>query len=145
MERPTGVTVIALFEFLITTVLVVIAITSALGMGLLGAILRTNREMGAPAFAFLAGAGIVVALFVGLLAGFFGALGYGLWSLRNWARLATIVLAILGACGAALGWLWAIAHLSMIVLLVHSVRLAINLVVLWYLTQNRVRQAFATA
>ena len=61
MERPTGVTILAVFEFFIATLLILFALASALGVSALGAILARTRDLGSPGFAIFAGAGIIVA------------------------------------------------------------------------------------
>ncbi|HXP15534.1 MAG TPA: hypothetical protein VN868_00445 [Terriglobales bacterium] len=57
-------------------------------------------------------------------------LGYGLWNLKNWARIGTVVLVVLGAIGASFGILWSLLHFRMVGLMVSSVRLGIDLLVL---------------
>src|ERR1700680_688026 len=143
MERPTGATILALFEFFVATLLLLFALASALGASALGAILSRTREIGAPGFALFAGAGMMVAVILLVPAGLFSVLGFGLWNLRNWARIATIVLAALGVAGASMGLLWALAHFRVFGLMVSSIRLSINLLVLWYLSQPEVRRSFA--
>jgi len=49
MERPVGVTILALFEFFIATLLTFLAIASGLGLGVLGAILARISRLGDPA------------------------------------------------------------------------------------------------
>ena len=44
MERPTGVTIIALFEFFIASLLILFAVASALGVSALGAIQGSNQK-----------------------------------------------------------------------------------------------------
>ncbi len=137
-----GVIIIAVFQFFIAALLILLAAASALGIGVLGAILARSREMGAPAFLAMAGAGAFVAAVVLVFAALFGTLGFGMWNLREWARLVTIVLSILGTVGAAIGLLWALAHFRPIGLFLSSIRLAINLTILWYLSRPQVRDAF---
>ncbi len=105
MERPTGVTILALFEFFIATLLILFALCSALGVSALGAILARTRELGSPGFAIFARAGMMVASILLVPAFLFCMLGFGMWNLRNWARIATVVLAVLGAVGASMGFL----------------------------------------
>jgi hypothetical protein len=104
--RPTGVTILALFEFFIASLLLLFALAAALGVGALGAILARTREIGAPGFALFAGAGMMVAVILLVPAVLFSVLGFGLWNLRNWARITTIVLAVFGVAGASIGLLW---------------------------------------
>src|ERR1700720_390655 len=105
MERPTGVTILSIFEFFIASLLILLALASALGVSVLGAILARTTEIGVPGFALLAGAGMMMAAVLLVPAVLFSVLGFGLWNLRNWARIATLVLAVLGVAGASMGLL----------------------------------------
>ncbi len=142
MERPAGVTILALLEFLIAALLIFFALASAMGVSLLGAILSRAREIGAPGFALFAGAGFMLAFFLLVPAVFFVVTGFGLWKLRNWARIVTMVLAVLGVVGASIGLLWALTHFRVIGVMFTSVRLTIDLLVLWYLSQSSIRRYF---
>jgi hypothetical protein len=142
MERPAGVTILALLEFLIAALLIFFALASAMGVSMLGAILSRTREIGAPGFAWFAGAGLVLAFFLLVPAVLFIVTGFGLWNLRNWARIVTMVLAVLGVAGASIGLLWALTHFRVIGVMFSSIRLCIDLLVLWYLSQASIRRYF---
>ena len=143
MERPVGVTILALFEFFIATLLTFLAIASALGLGVLGTILARTSRLGDPAAGIVIGTGMMVGIIVLVFAGLFAVLGFGLWNLRNWGRVATMVLCVLGAVGASIGIMLALLHFRIFGVMVSSVRLSIDLLVLWYLSQAHVRKAFA--
>jgi hypothetical protein len=143
MERPVGVTILALFEFFIATLLTFLAIASGLGLGVLGAILARISRLGDPAAGIIVGTGMMVGVIILACAALFAVLGFGLWNLRNWGRVATIVLCVLGAVGASIGFMWALLHFRIFGVMVSSVRISIDLLVLWYLSQVHVRRAFA--
>jgi uncharacterized membrane protein (DUF2068 family) len=143
MERPVGVTILALFEFFIATLLTFLAIASALGLGVLGTILARTNRLGDPAAGIVIGTGMMVGVIILAFAGLFAVLGFGLWNLRNWGRVATMVLCVLGAVGASIGIMLALLHFRIFGVMVSSVRLSIDLLVLWYLSQAHVRKAFA--
>lgn len=142
MERPAGVTLIALLEFLIATLLILFAIASAMGASVLGAIVSRTRDIGAPGFFLFAGAGMFLAVLVLVPAMLCVLLGYGLWELRNWARIGTMIFAVLGLTGASIALLWSLMHLRIFGVMASSIRLGINLLVLWYLSQSRIRGYF---
>ncbi len=48
MERPAGVTIIALLEFLIAALLIFFALASAMGVSMLGAILSRTEKSALP-------------------------------------------------------------------------------------------------
>ena len=143
MQRPVGLTILALFEFFVATLLTFLAIASALGLGVLGTILARTSRLGDPAAGIVIGTGMMVGIIVLVFAGLFAVLGFGLWNLRNWGRVATMVLCVLGAVGASIGFMWALLHFRIFGVMVSSVRIGIDLFVLWYLSQAPVRKAFA--
>lgn len=143
MERPVGVTVLALFEFFIATLLTFLAIASGLGLGVLGAILARTSRLGDPTAGIVMGTGMMVGVIIFGFAVLFAVLGFGLWNLRDWGRVATMVLCVLGALGASIGLMLALLHFRIFGVMVSSVRLSVDLLVLWYLSQAHVRKAFA--
>lgn len=88
-QRPTGVTLIAVLFFI------------AGAISLLGGLLVLAAPI--PSIAELAGTGalvtfqIAIALLAVLVGGFDIAIGWGLWNLRSWARIASIVMLGLSA------------------------------------------------
>lgn len=136
MERPVGVTVIAVLYWFGTFVLACMGLLSIVAAGVLATFLRKNNmEM-------LAGIGIVLAVVFFFLSALTGVLGWGLWSLKNWARVIVIVICGLGLIGAAMGLVVGItAHLFPLLSLI-MVRVAINGAILWYLLQPEAKQAF---
>ena len=142
MERPAGVTLIALLEFLIAILLILFAMASAMGASVLGAIVSRTRDIGAPGFFLFAGAGMFLAVLLLVPAVLSILLGYGMWNRRNWARVGTMIWAVLGTAGSTAGLLWALTHLRMFGVMASSIRLSLNLLVLWYLSQSHIRGYF---
>ena len=140
--RPLGVSLIGGFELFISGLLLLIAIATALGMGVLGAILDSTARMGGPGLAFLSSAGMIAAFILLIPSALFGVLGWNLLRLKEWARMVTLVLSVLGGLGAAIGVISALAYFRPFFLMATLVRLSINLATLWYLTQSRIRQIF---
>jgi hypothetical protein len=138
MNRPTGVTIIAVLSFLGAFVLAVIAFGFLAGGALIA-------SMGMTLPVSLVGIGVVVA------ACFFFALGIlyvfngiGLLKLQNWARILTIVLVGLGLLSAALGILSGLFHFRTLLMLREICVAAIDLWILSYLFKPHVKQAFGT-
>jgi hypothetical protein len=143
MPRPTGVTILAILYFIGTCFLALLGIASIAGMGFLSQMLAQNPNVGPSGAALLASAGVVLSIFSFAFALLCGFVGYGLWNLRNWARMVALVLAIIGAVLAGLGLVWAILRFSPFTLITAGVRLAINVLIIWYLNQPHVKAAFA--
>jgi hypothetical protein len=98
MVRPTGVTILG--------VLAIIGNAGAIALGLifmLGSDFITHRLLGLPAVAV---AGVAVFVGIGLLFLLSGAVGLviaiSLLNLANWARIVTMVFAVIGVAAAAL-------------------------------------------
>lgn len=138
MDRPTGVAVLAVFDFIGAACLLLVGIALIVGVGFVG---LATREPG-PA-ALIAGIGAFSGITVLIIAAVAALLGWGLWTLKNWARVVSIVLSALGAVGSVMGvvfmtgmhygpfgWGWSL------------IRLGLNVLIVWYLLQPHVKQAF---
>jgi len=138
MQRPTGVTILAVLAFLAAAVLVLMALLSLLGGALVS-------SLGARGMGTLAGLGAaVIAVFFLILAAVEVVVGIGLWKLRNWARIVTIVLCGLSFLGAVLSILnpFHIHVFFFLFLLRRLIYAAIYAWILWYLFQPNVKQSF---
>ncbi|MBI5955772.1 MAG: hypothetical protein HY871_02115 [Chloroflexi bacterium] len=122
MNRPTGVTIIALLYFFSAAMMLLggcmfLALPLLTGAGALG------QEGAGEAIAISGTMGVifcgVFAIFA-LLAAFFG---WGLWKLKNWARILTIVFSIPGLLGIPIGTI-------------------ISGLIIWYLLKEDVKVAF---
>lgn len=141
MERPKGVTVIAILNFLGAAG----AILLVLGVGLTGKPLADFMpELGE----FPLDPALLQAVFTGALlfsALISAVLGLGLWKLQNWARIVAFVFACLSVLGNLFGVIGAAAQAKDRELLTGIVTLAYNGWIIWYLWQPHVKQAFAKA
>jgi uncharacterized membrane protein (DUF2068 family) len=142
MQRPTGVTILAVLAFIGAGLLVVGALFSLLG----GMLVST---MGASRMGMLAGVGAaVIAVFLLVAAAVDIVVGVGLWKLKNWARIITIVLIGIGLLGSVLSIISPFGHMHVFFFLFLIRRLilaAIYAWILWYLFQPNVKQAFGAA
>src|SRR5579872_1394363 len=138
MERPTGVTVIAILQFIAAGFLVL----GGLGLLLMGAGGAAIIKGGSGGGAFLAGLGIFGAIALFIFAAIYLALGIGMWNLKNWARIICLFLLGLGLLAAVPSALGAILHFNIIALFLLVLRFGIGIVVFWYLLQPEVKKAF---
>lgn len=142
MQRPTGVTILAILAFIGAGILALVALFSLLG-GALVSSLASSRV------GIVAGVGAaVVAVFLLIFAAIDLVVGIGLWKLKNWARVVTIILVGLGLLGSVLSIVSPFAHLHVFffVFLVRRLILAaIYAWILWYLFQPNVKQAFGAS
>ncbi|HYX68116.1 MAG TPA: hypothetical protein VE825_03205 [Terriglobales bacterium] len=146
MPRPTGVTVISILYFLVTLFLLLCGVVFIGLMGVAGLDARAH-EMGP--LGVLAGLGAVAGVVCLIIAVVVAFIGWGLWALKEWARIVAILFSGLGLLGGVAGFLGSIllrSHLfpafGVIGAAAGLVRIAINAVILWYLLQPQVKQAF---
>lgn len=148
MNRPTGVTVLAILAFIGTALMVLVAIMAFLGGAFIGTIVGSAaHQAGAGAAGAGFGAVIGAAIGVGFLIGaaLYAACGYGLWNLKEWGRMLTIILSAIGVVFGALSLLLSMAHFHIFAMFFTLVRVAIGVIIIWYLSQPQVKAAFATA
>ena len=138
MERPTGVTILAVLSFLGGGLLLIVAFGALAG----GAVLASVLSL--PASIVGLGA-VIVAIVFFAFAALYAANGVGLLKLQNWARVLTIVLIILGLLSAVLGVFGALAHFRIFLLVRQLIVAAIDLWILLYLNKPHVKQAFGVA
>jgi hypothetical protein len=130
--RPIGVTLLAILF------LAAAALWTLGGLAFALAVVKIPPALNVPAEQ----AGIVggVLIVFGLCA---LAIGLGLWWLRNWARLAAVVLSALGVGVAIIGLGYAIMYaFSAWEVGRQALSIFIRSVILWYLIQPHVKQAF---
>ncbi len=137
MERPTGVTVLAVLAFVSTGFLVLAALGVLLG-GAMVANMAARPGMGMMAGTLGAVLGVVLLGFAIL----YVAIGIGFLKLQNWARIVTIVLCGLGVLFNGLGLLTALFHFSAMLFVWRLIVVAIEVWIVVYLLKPHVKQAF---
>jgi hypothetical protein len=137
MERPTGVTILAVLGFICAGLLVL----AALGV-LLGGAMVANMSAG-PGLGMMTGIGGAVfgVVFLGLAA-LYVVVALGFVKLQNWARVLTIVLCGLGVLFNGLGVLTALIHFHVLVIMFRAIVVAIDLWIALYLLKPQVKLAF---
>jgi hypothetical protein len=133
MDRPTGVTILAVLNFIGAAILIIVGLLFMLGIGMAGGAVDSAGGMGV--LVTLGAVGGVILIVLGVIA---GVIGIGLWKLANWARIVTIVCAVIGILGAVVGMIGGNIFSNLITL-------AIDGVILWYLFQSNVKEAFGVS
>lgn len=145
MQRPTGVTILAVLVFLVTCLYIVAALVFFLGGAALsqlgGGPSGATMDMGA----MLAGLGAFAGVIMLALAVFSVAVGVGLWKLQNWGRILAIVFIVLGLISALAGVFSAVAEARFGPLLWGLIVVGIDVWILWYLFRPHVKQAFGVS
>ena len=140
MGRPTGVTVIAVLDFIGAGLCVLAGVGMMLGGGFLATMM--SQQSGAAGAGLMGAIGAAAGVFLLVCAAIGALIGWGMLKLKEWARIVTIVLAALGAVGAVLGLFAVLAHFVAFGVFWALVRLAINGLIIWYLLQPEVKAAF---
>ena len=143
MNRPGGVTVIAVLEFLGAVFCVLAGLAMMLGGGMLAAIIGQSGQQGSAAGAGILGAlGAGLGIFLLVLAALYFLVGWGMLKLKSWARIVTMIFAGLSILGSLFGITGFFAHFNVVALFWMVVRLAIAAWIIWYLLQPNVSAAF---
>jgi hypothetical protein len=145
MERPTGVTVISIFQFIGAAFCILLAVGMLIGGSFVGAIIGTAAG-GDRAGATGVGIGMLVGVVGGIafliIAALHVLVAWGMWTLKNWARMVTLVLAAIGAVMQVFGVLGSLLHFHIFALIWSMIVLGINALIVWYLLQPQVKAAF---
>jgi hypothetical protein len=139
MERPTGVTILAVLYFIGTAIL---AICALFFFVLGGSMLSGMAQSGGPWSTILAAGGAVVGALFLVFALLQLALGIGFIKLQNWARVVAIVLTGIAVLFGAIGMFSLLAHVMVFALVTRVITLAIQIWILVYLFKPHVKQAF---
>ena len=138
MERPTGVTILAVLYFIGTAFLGICGLLFIVG----GSMLSGLAQSGGPGSAIFAAGGAVLGAFFLVLALLELAIGIGFIKLQNWARVVAIVFTGIAVLFGAFGMLGMLAHVMVFALMVRVITLAIQIWILVYLFKPHVKQAF---
>ncbi|HLW81850.1 MAG TPA: hypothetical protein VKS20_07405 [Candidatus Acidoferrales bacterium] len=138
MERPTGVTILAVLSFLGAGLLLLGACVMFL-MGAAGlAGMAGGHGIGGPLAALGAFAGVACLI----LAVLYVVNGVGLLKLRGWGRLLTIILVGLGVIFGVLGLFRQLVGMHIVLLVWQLIILAIDVWILVYMFKPHVKAAF---
>jgi hypothetical protein len=141
MERPTGVTIIAVLYFLGTAFLGLCGLLFILG----GSMLSTLAKSGGPGSALLAAGGAVVGAIFLVFALIDLAIGIGFIKLQNWARVVAIILTGIAVLFGVIGMFSMLVHLMVFALVFRVAILVLEIWILVYLFKPDVKQAFGAA
>jgi hypothetical protein len=113
-----------------------------LGGGFIATMLSQQGQGSAGAAGILAGLGAAAGIFIIIMGGVSALVGFGLWKLKGWARIVSIVLFAMSAAVQLLGILGTLAHFNLFALVWGSFWVAVDAFVIWYLLKPEVKAAF---
>jgi len=136
VNRPTGVTILAILALIGAGCFVLFALLAFFG-GVVAALASV------PFFAMLAGIGAIGVVGFCLIAAAISAwIGMGLLKLRNIARILLLVFVGLSLLGSAIGLVFSLLHLDVPSAIVRLMIGGIDLCILMYLFKPHVKEAF---
>ena len=141
MQRPTGVTILAVLYFLGAACFLLVGLLSFVG----GSLLAGLAHSGGPGSAIFAMGGVIIGVVCVLFAVLDFAIGMGFIKLQNWARVTAIVLTAIGIIFGLLGLLNVVMHMVIFSIIWQLIILAIYIWILLYLLKPHVKQAFGAA
>ena len=147
MNRPTGVTVLAVLMFLGTAFLLLFAVLCFVGGAFIGSIIGSAAQHSGSGVAG-AGLGAAIGAAIGVVflifAGLDAVCGYGLWAMKEWGRMLTIVLTAISLVFAVFTLFGSMMHFHIAAVFFTLVRIGIGALIIWYLSQPQIKAAFAT-
>ena len=141
MGRPVGVTILAILNFIGAAFCLLGGIGMILGGGFIASMLSQGQSS-AGAAGILAGLGAAAGVFIIIVGGVSALVGFGLWKLKEWARIVSIVLYGISAALQLLGLLGSLAHFNAFAVIWSVFWVAVDAFVIWYLLKPEVKAAF---
>jgi len=142
MGRPVGVTILAILNFIGAAFCLLGGIGMILGGGVIATMLSQQGQGSAGAAGILAGLGAAAGVFIIIIGGVSALVGFGLWNLKGWARIVSIVLFVISAAMQLLGLLGTLAHFNLFAVVWSLFWVAVDAFVIWYLLKPEVKAAF---
>jgi hypothetical protein len=142
MVRPVGVTILAILNFIGAAFCLLGGIGMILGGGFIATILSQQGQGSAGAAGALAGLGAVAGVFIIVVGGVSALLGFGLWKLKEWARIVSIVLYGISGAFQLLALLGSMAHFNVFAFVWSIFWVALDAFIIWYLLKPEVKAAF---
>ena len=137
--QPIGVRIVAILYFVTVTWFVALLALVLSSRSTLERLLNGLAVAGEHPLLRL---GALLPVYFGAMALVVGAIGWGLWRYRNWARLLTLLLLAVSFAPTAWQTLQSVGNLKASDIVSSIFRLALIALPTWYFTRKRVRQAF---
>ena len=140
-KRPSGVSLISILYFINVVVygfLFSLAITSP---ETLSSVLGGASPAGSGPDSLL-NLGPLLTIYLAVMSVLVGLLGYGMWTLRNWARWVTMIISAVSLVATIFAFVGLASNFTIPALSFTLFRLGLSVLVLWYMWTPSVRAAF---
>lgn len=149
MNRPVGVMIIAVLDFFGMVCQIVIGVMFLVGMSFMGAILsriaaQNEQLAGANIMSIMSGVGVAGAICAFLFALVSALIGWGMITLKSWARILSMIYSCIGILLFGVGLLISLLRFRPVSLVWDAGWLAVNALIVWYLLQPEAKAAFAS-
>jgi hypothetical protein len=135
MQKPVGIVILAILSWAFAALLLIPGLALVLGSSFIAAMIGNQFGPLAAFAGVIGGAVFLVGALVTVI------IGWGLWTLQEWARILTIIFQGMGLVLSVLS-LFALAFLHPFGIAFRLVRITIHGVIIWYLMQPEVVAAF---
>ena len=143
MGRPTGVTAISIFWFVLGGICACVGILAMVAGGFIATMLNQQGQAGSSGLAgILAGFGAFLGVLCLLFAACYIVIALSLWKLKEWARIVGIVLTAIAVLLQIPGLFSALTHFSPGRLLWSVLWIAVDCLIIVYLVKPEVKAAF---
>jgi hypothetical protein len=137
-----GVTILAILNFIGAAFCLLGGIGMILGGGFIATMLSQQGQGSAGAAGVLAGLGAAAGIFIIIMGGVSALLGFGMWKLKGWARIVSIVLFAISGVMQLLALLGTLAHFNVFAFVWTVFWIAVDAFVIMYLLKPEVKAAF---
>jgi hypothetical protein len=141
MQRPAGVTVIAVLDFIGGAFCVIFGLLAFVGGSFISGMFSAANA--GPASGLAAGIGAIIGAVFLVFAAIAVITGIGLLKLKGWGRILEIILAVLGLIGVIKAIAGGALHAGSTSLAILIVEIAYFIWVLWYMFTPGVKAAFS--
>lgn len=141
VKRPVGVSFISILYFINVGVYIVLLVLTIVAPETLRSMLGAASPEGAGPSVLL-NLGRLLAIYFAVMAVLIGLVAFGMWTLRNWARWVTIIIAAISLIGSVFGFVELAQNFSLPAILLTLLRVGLSLLVLWYMLTPKVGAAF---
>jgi hypothetical protein len=138
--RPTGVALIAVYHFLAALVLAMVGVSLLVGGTIFSALIRGHESGVFASLGLLVGAvGGIIFLSFALV---YAIAGWGVWAMREWGRILSIVMAVISLLFSLPGLLLMAMSLNLFLGGYRILRIGISVLIIWYLMQPQTKAVF---
>jgi hypothetical protein len=141
-KRPWGVSLMSVLSFVSAGLYIVLMVLAIFAQDTLRTVLNGLSPQGSGPAPVLLKLEPMLWIYFAIMAVVVAFLGYGLWTVRNWARVVTIVITGVSLLYGVVSLVQLGSHINLSTFLLGLLRVGLCLLVLWYLWRPNVREAF---